>query len=164
MKRTLALAASCGLMAAIVALLPLTTLAHEQRDITGGKYEMVVGFLDEPAFVGLKNGLDLRVTKPVAGAAQAATTPAAGASDDDAPAGTPVDGLVGTLKAQVIFGDQTMDLRLEPTFGESGAYHAILFPMAAGDYTFHISGMIEGTAVDERFTSSPEGFGSVEAV
>jgi hypothetical protein len=164
MKRMLALAASCGMVAAIVALLPLTALAHEHRDAAGGKYAIVVGFLDEPAFVGLQNGLDLRVTKPAAGGGKATTPATAGESDDDAPTGTPVDGLVGTLKAKVIFGDQTMDLRLEPAFGEPGAYRAIFFPMAVGDYTFHISGTIEGTSVDERFTSSPEGFASVEAV
>jgi hypothetical protein len=34
--------------------------------------------------------------------------------------------------------------------------------MAAGDYTFHIFGTINGDAIDETFTSSPEGFGAVE--
>lgn len=48
------------------ALMPLlaagTALAHEPRDIQD--YNLVVGFLHEPAFEGLLNGVSLRVTKP----------------------------------------------------------------------------------------------------
>ena len=51
---------------AAAALLPLlaagTALAHEPRDIQD--YNLVVGFLHEPAFEGLLNGVSLRVTKP----------------------------------------------------------------------------------------------------
>jgi hypothetical protein len=82
---------------------------------------------------------------------------------DEEEAGEPVVGLDQTLKAEVIFGDQKMELTLEPRWQTPGAYDAYFFPTAAGDYTFHIFGEIEGTAVDESFTSSPEGFSSVEA-
>lgn len=51
---------------AAAALMPLlaagTALAHEPRDIQD--YNLVVGFLHEPAFEGLLNGVSLRVTKP----------------------------------------------------------------------------------------------------
>ena len=143
-----------GLMVAtLMALAPALASAHEHRDVAGGKYTMIVGFLDEPAFTTVKNGLDLRVSATTAGT----PTPT---SDDEA-AGTPVEGLEKTLKAEVIYGDQKMDLTLEPAFGAAGAYEAWFFPMAAGDYSFHIYGDIEGTAIDETFTSSPEGFSSV---
>lgn len=33
----------------------------------------------------------------------------------------------------------------------------MFFPTAAGGYTFHISGTIEGNAIDESFTSKPDG-------
>ncbi|MFL5759693.1 MAG: hypothetical protein ACJ789_08140 [Thermomicrobiales bacterium] len=143
-----------GLMvAAVFALVPAMASAHEHRDVAGGKYSMVVGFLDEPAFTTVKNGLDLRVSATTGGT----PTP----TSDEEVEGTPVEGLEKTLKAEVIYGDQKMDLTLEPAFGAPGAYEAWFFPMAAGDYSFHIYGDIEGTAIDETFTSSPEGFSSV---
>ena len=159
MERIIRLAAGGGVVATLIALLPLAAAAHERREVAGGQYELVVGFLDEPAFVGEKNGLDLRVTRP----AVAGTTPAAGAEGGtEEQAGTPVEGLTETLMAEVIYGDETMELALEPRFRDPGAYAAYFFPTAEGDYTFHISGEIEGTAIDETFTSSPEGFSSVE--
>src|SRR5437899_4850803 len=50
-----------GCLVALCALL-LTTqsaLAHEKRHV--GKYTFVVGFLDEPAYANIKNGLDLTI-------------------------------------------------------------------------------------------------------
>jgi hypothetical protein len=148
---------SIGLVALLTALLPLTTAAHERREVGNGQYEMVVGFLDEPAFVGLKNELDLRVHS---------LTPSASPTTDESAGteGIPVEGLTGSLQAEVIFGDQSMELPLEPRFGEPGAYRSVFFPMAEGDYTFHIFGEIEGVAIDETFTSGPETFGPVEPV
>lgn len=40
---------------------PGTASAHERRDLAGGKYQAVVGFLVEPAYEGEPNGLDLTV-------------------------------------------------------------------------------------------------------
>jgi hypothetical protein len=140
------------IVAALFVLAPALASAHEHRDVADGKYTLVVGFLDEPAFTSVKNGLDLRVTAASAG------TPAEG----EEAVGTPVEGLEATLKAEVIYSDQKRDLPLEPAFGAPGAYESWFFPMAAGDYSFHIYGEIEGTPIDETFTSSPEGFSSVE--
>lgn len=91
--------------------------------------------------------------------ASAAATPNA---DDHAP-GNGVVGLQETLQAEVIYGDQSMPLPLTPGT-ELGVYESVFFPTAVGDYTFHIFGEIEGTAIDETFTSSPEGFDSVQAI
>jgi hypothetical protein len=140
------------IVTALFAFVPAIALAHEQRDVADGKYSMEVGFLDEPAFTSVKNGLDLRVS--------ATTGDSATPSSNEEAEGTPVEGLEKTLKAEVIYGDQKMDLALEPA-SSAGAYEAWFFPMAAGDYSFHIYGDIEGTAIDETFTSSPEGFSSV---
>ena len=156
MQRMIRLAAACGGVALFLALMPMAVSAHESREIAGGSYNAVVGFIDEPAFVGEKNGLTLTVTNPAL-----AATPAAGEEDDHG-AGAPVLGLAETLQAEVIFGDQTMALELVPSFNQPGTYRSYFFPMAEGDYTFHISGAIEGTAIDETFTSSPEGFDLVQ--
>jgi hypothetical protein len=112
--------------------------AHEQRTVATD-YTFVVGFINEPAISGDTNGIELTVTKGDA----------------------PVEGLEGTLKARVIFGDQTKDVALEPAWQQPGVYEAVFIPTAPGDYTFQFTGMIESATIDETFTSSPEGFDSV---
>ena len=114
--------------------------AHEQRDV--GEYTFTVGFLEEPVFTGQKSGLDLRVAR----------------GDE------PVEGLEETLQAEVSFSGQGRDLEIAPVFGEPGAYRSVFFPTAAGPYSFHITGDIEGTAIDETFSSGPDTFGEVEDV
>jgi hypothetical protein len=137
------------LVAAVVATALLTvagtlvTSAHERRAV--GDYELVVGFLTEPAIVEEPNGLDLRIQE--------------GGGDE----GAPVEGLADTLQAEVTFGSSTMELELEPRFGQPGAYRANFIPTASGDYTFHIFGTINSLEVDETFTSSPDTFSSVGA-
>jgi hypothetical protein len=114
-----------------------SALAHEEHEV--GDYTIEVGFLDEPVFAGEESGLDLHVTR----------------GDE------PVEGLEATLQAEVRFGDQTRALELTPAFGEPGAYRSVFFPTAAGQYAFRIFGFVEGTAVDETFTSGPDTFGDV---
>lgn len=70
-------------------------------------------------------------------------------------------GAADTLQAQVGTGDQVKDMTLVPAHGEDGVYHSVFIPTQPGDYTFRFAGNLEGVAVDETFTSSPEGFDSV---
>lgn len=136
---------------ALLVTMPFTADAHESRTIADGKYQIVVGFMNEPVFAGDKSGLEFWVTD----ISQA--TPAAGEEAE----GAPVEGLDETLKAEVIFEDQTMELPLEATWDEPGGYGSVFFPVEAGDYTFRIYGTIGDTEIDETFTSSPETFGAV---
>ncbi len=115
-----------------------TVLAHESRDLDD--ITLVVGFLDEPVYVGQKSGLDLRVTHD----------------------GEPAEGLEETLEAEVTFGNDTRELVISPAFGEPGAYRSIFIPTAAGPYTFRIFGEIDGEAIDESFTAGPDTFGEVQ--
>jgi hypothetical protein len=115
-------------------------LAHESRDV--GEYTLTVGFLDEPVYNGQKSGLDLRVARGE----------------------EPVEGLDETLQAEVTFGGDTRALPLSAAFGEPGAYRSVFFPTAAGQYSFRIFGTIEGTEIDETFTSGPDTFGDVQDV
>ena len=112
--------------------------AHEHRTVATD-YTFVVGFINEPAISGDTNGISLEVTK----------------------ADVAVEGLGDTLKATIIFGDQTKDVTLSPVWNTPGAYEAVFIPTAPGDYSFNFTGTIEGVAIDETFTSSPEGFDSV---
>ncbi len=122
-------------------LLPGVAAAHEHGTI--GQYEFVVGFINEPAFEGEQNGLWVKVT--------------------DTSSNTPVENLADILKARVIFGNQELDLNLKPAWDEKGVYTADFYPTMAGDYTFQLTGTVADTSIDERFTSSPEGFDSVKS-
>jgi hypothetical protein len=113
--------------------------AHEHREV--GEYSIEVGFLEEPVYTGDKSGLELFVAHHE--------------SEE------PVEGLEETLSAEVTFGDETRELEISAVFGEPGAYRSLFFPTAAGSYTFHITGDIEGTAIDESFTSGPDTFGDI---
>jgi hypothetical protein len=112
-------------------------LAHEERTVGG--YDLEVGFIAEPVYVGERSGLEIHVTKD----------------------GTPVEGLETTLKAQVGFGSAQRDLTLAAREDAPGWYESIFIPTAAGRYTFHLTGTIEGQAIDQSFTSSPTGFNEV---
>jgi hypothetical protein len=140
------------LVAAFALVTPALASAHEHRDIANGQYTMVVGFSTEPAYTGFLNGLSLRVSD------NSQATPA---TDGGEATGAPVEGLEGTLQAEIIYGDQKMPLTLEPQFRTPGAYNAWVVPTSAGDYSFHIFGTIGNTPVDETFTSSPDTFSSV---
>ena len=115
--------------------------AHERRTV--GPYQFVVGWLNEPAYVGQLNSLDLRVT--------------------DTRNTQPVAGLEKTLTADVAAGGLApYTLTVSARFGTAGAYNGWLMPTASGTYTFHIKGKIETLDVDEKFTSSPSTFGDIE--
>jgi len=139
-----------GLGALLAMLMPSVASAHEGREVAGGKYRMIAGFLNEPVFAGDKSGLDLRVTD---------NPPAQGSGE---PQYTGIEGLEATLQAEVIYGDQKLALPLEPVWREPGAYASYFYPMAVGDYSFHIWGTINGEQIDETFTSGPETFGPVQ--
>jgi hypothetical protein len=122
--------------------------AHEQRQV--GAYQFTVGWENEPAYVGDQNAVQLFV--------------------HDAH-GTPIDdiGTPPTLQVQVIFGGQTSPpLDLEPSFdpdtglGTRGEFDAAIIPTAAGNYTFHFYGSLDGQAIDQRFTSGPSTFNAVQ--
>jgi hypothetical protein len=117
--------------------------AHEVRPVGGGNYSMTVGFVNEPAYLGLENGLFLNVVQ-------------IGGSNE------PVEDLQETLQAEVIFGASTMPLTLTPLEGSPGSYVARFVPTRTGDYTFHITGSIADQTVDEEFRSSPNTFDSVQ--
>lgn len=154
MRRLLTMSMQGGLIAAMLALVPFVASAHERREVADGQFVFVVGFLDEPAYAGEKNGLSLRVSQ-----VDPAATPAA---DGEESAGVPVEGLETTLQAEVFFIDQMMALPISASFGDPGHYESVFFPTQAGDYSFHIFGTIDGVAIDETFTSGPQTFGPME--
>jgi hypothetical protein len=133
------------ILAAMLALtlLVVTTglaLAHERRAV--GKYDLVVGFLNEPAYANQVNAIDFRVTNHE-------TT-------------KPMEGLEKTVNAEVIVGGKTMPVKLATRFGQPGAYAGYFIPTRPGTFIFHFTGEIEGQKLDEKFESGPGRFSDVE--
>ena len=136
MRNRAAGAAVLGMLLTLV--LSATALAHEEREV--GDYVIEVGFMDEPVFAGQKSGLEFSVFT--------------GAEE-------PVEGLEDTIQAEVTYEGDTQDLPVSRRFGEPGWYQSVFFPTAAGQYTFHIFGEINGAPIDETFTSGEDTFGDV---
>ncbi len=113
-------------------------LGHEGRTI--GPYDAEVGWRTEPAFAGQINGVDLVVMKDK----------------------KPVQDVEKTLQLEVIFGGKSKVFSLEPDENSPGHYSAAILPTRPGDYTFHFTGKIGDTQVDEKFTSADGKIDTVE--
>ena len=139
--RIFRVAAAIAVVVASLALPSQAAYAHERRMV--GPYQLVVGWLNEPAYLGQLNSLDLRVT--------------------DTRSTQPVAGLEKTLTADVAAGGLAPHtLTVSARFGTAGAYNGWVMPTAPGTYTFHIKGKIDTLDVDEKFTSGPGTFGDIE--
>jgi hypothetical protein len=114
-----------------------------------GPYSIALGWLVEPTYVGEPNAVIVIVKD------------AKGDAVNDVAAGD----LTVTVSAG---GQSTAALPLDPSFdpdtglGTPGAYTANLIPTLPGDYTFHLSGSVHGTTVDETATSSDTTFNAAE--
>jgi hypothetical protein len=147
LRRVVPVAAIAGL--ALLQAAP--ALAHGEAG--EGDLALTIGFVNEPAFAGMPNGVQVVVEH----------------------GGQPVTDLrPGDVQVEVRFGDETSEpMDLEPAFafeggqlvfGEPGDYHAEFVPSQPGRYTFHITGTIEGEQVDEEMSSGPDTFSTVEDV
>jgi hypothetical protein len=103
-----------------------TAFAHER--IVSGDYAFVLGWLEEPPVVGLKNAALVEITT---------------ATDDQ-----PVVGAEGTLTAQILYGGKSKELLLRPLAGEPGTYVGDFIPTRRGTYTLKLGGTIDGQPID----------------
>ena len=138
-SRTMRLVVTGGLLLTMLVLLAGPAAAHEERQVGG--FHMAVGFGQEPAYAGQPNSVQLLLSK----------------------GDKPVTDLGDTLSVSVGFGDQSKDVSVEPffeigEFGTPGDYRAWFIPTRAGQYSFHLTGTIHGTKIDETFTSGPKTF------
>jgi hypothetical protein len=144
MTRLISFVAAALVVATSFIAFTSTAAAHERRTV--GPYQFVVGWLNEPAYVGLMNSLDLRVTDP-------RVTPAKN-----------IEGLEKTLTVDVQTGGLApLPLTVTARFGAPGAYNGYVMPTATGTYIFHIKGKVESLDVDEKFESGPGRFGDIES-
>ena len=147
-KRIASVAAVVGLAGLLVTVAGAgPASAHEERKI--GRYDVEVGFGDEPAYTGAKNSVVMFLND----------------ADDK-----PVVDLGDTLRVDVSMASddaQKLSMSMEPNFevggdGTPGDYRAWFIPTAPGPYSFHFTGNIKGQKVDEKFTSSPTTFDEVQ--
>lgn len=147
-QSTLRAAAVPAVAALLVLAFAQPVLGHIVVDV--GPYHLAIGWVHEPTYVGEENAVEVFVTDT------------ANKTVDDL---TPDD-----LKVVVSTGGQQSDpLALAPSFdpdtglGRHGDYLAPIIPTSPGDYTFHVTGSIHGTAVDQTATSSDSTFDSAVA-
>ncbi len=114
--------------------------AHEKRFVAK-RFAFVVGFINEPAFSGQLNGVDLRVFLNE----------------------NPVEGLDKELRVTVVREQEgkSFDLEFRGKYKEPGHYAAYFLPTLPGKYIFKIKGKINGIDIDERFESGDK-FNDVE--
>lgn len=144
MTRLISFVAATLVVATSVIASAGTATAHERRTV--GSYQLVVGWLNEPAYVGLINSFDLRVT-------DTRVTPAKA-----------VEGLEKTLTVDLRTGGLApLPLTVTARFGVPGAYNGYVMPTATGTYIFTIKGKIESLDVNETFESGPGRFGDIES-
>ena len=144
MARILAALATLALILSSQLVASQTAYAHERRTV--GPYQFVVGFLNEPAFAGSLNGVDLAVT-------DTRVTPPKN-----------VEGIEKTLAVEVFSGGLSTSFKpeLAARFGQPGHYAAYFEPTRVGAYRFLLKGKIESQDVNETFESGPGRFGDAE--
>jgi hypothetical protein len=142
-QRSFALAAAGALTTFIVIAFAPAASAHAQRQ--DGPIHLEIGFGNEPAYAGQPNSAQIILTDN----------------------GKPVVDLGDALNLTVSFGGQETQVPIEPNFevggdGEPGDYRAWFIPSQPGPYTFHITGTVHGTKVDEKLTSGSTTFDEVK--
>jgi hypothetical protein len=146
MRRSATAVLTAAILCAVLAVLAAPAFGHETASVGGVGLEL--GWGTEPAYVGQLNSIQLIATHK---------------ADGD-----PVNDPGARLKATVTYGDQEQEFALAPTYdpdygtGTPGEYAALVIPTAPGDYTFHITGTVEGVKVNLKVTSSPKTFSPVE--
>jgi hypothetical protein len=117
-----------GLLLIVLLALLVTGTAFAHERIVSGDYAFVLGWLEEPPVVGLKNAVLVEITT---------------AQGDQ-----PVEGAEGTLTAQIVYGGKSKELLLRPLEGQPGTYVGDFIPTRRGTYTLKLGGAINGQSID----------------
>ncbi len=134
------IALALGIGAILVWTLPASVAAHDKK--ASGRFQLTVGWGEEPAFTGARNSVVVAVS-------------------DNA---GPLTESAGSLSVEVSFGTERITLPLEPAWGRPHEYRAWLVPTRAGTYTFHVTGKVKDQAIDVTSTCSESTFHCVADV
>ena len=146
LRRSSLLTLPVGGLLLSLALAPAAA-AHTGQEV--GPFLLEIGWKAEPALVGQPNAVQITIVvhdteKPVLdlGADDLTVVVSTGGVDSPALAFTPA-------------------FDAEEGEGPLGEYDAAIVPTAPGDYTFHVSGTVRGTAIDITLESAKEAFDPV---
>jgi hypothetical protein len=142
-----AVIAACAGLALVLGMPRGAAEAHEH--VIVGEFEFVIGWVQEPPIVGERNGIDLFV-------AHVDEHEAEGEHDQEG-----ITGLDASLAFAVEYGAVRREFPLRPVFGRPGAYTADLVPTLPGQYTFHLTGEVNGQPVE--ISVEPEEVGLPDA-
>lgn len=129
-----------GIGAILLWTLPASVAAHDKK--ASGRFQLTVGWGEEPAFTGSKNSVVVAVSDSAG----------------------PLKGPAGSLSVEISFGSERITLPLEPAWGHPHEYRAWLVPTRAGTYTFHVTGTLKDQAIDITSTCSESTFHCVADV
>src|ERR1700704_4049040 len=137
-------------LATAVLLMAAPALAHTTKD--AGPYKLTFGWRDEPAYTGAQNAVQLFIK-------DAKGNPV----DDVGAKGLTVAVTTGSGATAKTSSPMTLKSAFDPDtgLGTHGEFDAPILPTAAGTYTMHITGDINGTAVDVSAASSDKTFADV---
>ena len=143
-SRSMRLIVTGGLMLTMFVLLAGPAAAHEEREVGGLRHWSWASARNPPT--------------PASRTAWSCSCPKAATPSPISATRSPCRSASGT---------RSKDLSVEPffevgEFGTPGDYRAWFIPTRAGQYSFHFTGTIRGTKIDETFTSGPKTFGDVE--
>lgn len=114
--------------------LALGNAAAHQSIVVGDAYRVTVGFVNNPAYAGHLNHLDLIIRT---------------AGDEP----EFVEGLAGSLGAELITpdGSERLTLTIRAVRNRPGYYTADFIPTIPGNFTFRVFGFIDDVEFDEVF-------------
>lgn len=144
--RTTAIPAAMATVVCLTLLQATPVAAHDVH--TFGRVTVALGWLHEPAYVGVDNAVQVLV-KDASGKA------ITDISDKD----LTVEVSLGNAK----LGAQPLQPTADPDtgLGTPGEYEMHFIPTAPGAYTFHVRGTVSGQAVDDSVTAGPSTFDEV---
>lgn len=111
-----------------------SAVAHQSIVVGDDAYRVTVGFVNNPAYAGHLNHLDLIIR-----------------TTGDTPEF--VEGLAGSLGAELITpdGSERLTLAIRAVRNRPGYYTADFIPTISGNYTFRVFGFIDAIEFDEVF-------------
>jgi hypothetical protein len=122
-----------GCLLIVLALILDVQQAFAHESITVGDYEIVYGWVSEPAIAGQQNGVEIFVNDTSRGEEQPAE-----------------EHIIHTLVVELMYGGETKTLALESVFDSPGAFETTVIPAIPGLYSLKLSGTLGDTAVDQE--------------
>src|SRR5699024_10156701 len=109
---------------------PFTSLASPITRTVGDRFEITVQYINEPAILGDTNGVRMRMSEN----------------------GEPVSGAHSERTVQVECMEAVRVLNRYGGPALAGGYTGSFIPMQAGEYTFNVSGTLDGVEINETYT------------